>query len=340
MIIVNLYCTIIMKNKFINKNFLFLSLMFGLAGCNESSINTSTQSSSNTNNQINISKLDDDQLISTFKKLATQNNHKLLAVYDVGINGFKLLLTEQGRNVYDTRSVTGSEAGTINKTLVSDDGNIVMIDGFNINDKSNNSFAEQLSKTKFSEELTSKQRNDVVSKYVQNGVWLDKDNLHSFTITRGNGERKLMVMTDPDCPYCRKLEATLKDVDNVTITYLFFPIPSLHPDAERKANILWKSGANSEERYKNWIEFQNTGELPKIAENNSIQDYDFDYVKKAQSELGDMVVTPFMMNLRTHETLAGALPKEHLEAFLNANQEIANKPTHSYRQIYSFVNDK
>ena len=82
MIIVNLYCTIIMKNKFINKNFLFLSLMFGLAGCNESSINTSTQSSSNTNNQINISKLDDDQLISTFKKLATQNNHKLLAVYD------------------------------------------------------------------------------------------------------------------------------------------------------------------------------------------------------------------------------------------------------------------
>ena len=325
-----------MKNKFINKNFLLsslaVSLMLGLTGCNESTANTSTQSSVE-NNKINVSELNDNQLISTFKNLAVQNNHKLLAVYDVGINGFKLLLTEHGGE-------TGSGSRTINKTLVSNDGNIVMIDGFNINDKSNNSFAEQLSKTKFSEELTSKQRNDVVSKYVQNGAWLDKDNLHSFTITRGTGERKLMVMTDPDCPYCKKLEATLKDVDNVTITYLFFPIPSLHPDAERKANILWKSGTNSEERYKNWIAFQNTGELPKIAENNSIQDYDFDYVKKAQSELGDMVVTPFMMNLRTNETLAGALPKEHLEAFLNASQETANKPTHHYRQIYSSTNDK
>ena len=327
-----------MKNKFINKNFLLsslvVSLMLGLTGCNESTANTSTQSATE-NNKMNVSELNDTQLISTFKNLAAQNNHKLLAVYDVGINGFKLLLTEHGGEA-GSRSV----AGTINKTLVSNDGNIVMIDGFNINDKSNNSFAEQLSKTKFSEELTSKQRNDVVSKYVQNGAWLDKDNLHSFTITRGTGERKLMVMTDPDCPYCKKLEATLKDVDNVTITYLFFPIPSLHPDAERKANILWKSGANSEERYKNWIEFQNTGELPKIAENNSIPDYDFDYVKKAQSELGDMVVTPFMMNLRTNETLAGALPKEHLEAFLNASQETANKSTHHYRQINSAVNDK
>lgn len=326
MIIVNLYFTIIMKNKFINKNFLLLSLMIGLAGCHEASINTS----SNTNSQMHMSDIpdnSDNQLISTFKNLAAQNNHNLLAVYDVGINGFKLLLT--GDN----------NTSSINKTLVSDDGNIIMIDGFNINDKSNNSFAEQLSKTKFSEELTSKQRNDVISKYVQNGVWLDKDNLHSFTVTRGNGERKLMVMTDPDCPYCRKLEATLKNIDNVTITYLFFPIPSLHPDAERKANILWKSGRNSEERYKNWMEFQETGELPKITENNSIPDYDFDYVKKAQSELGDMVVTPFMMNLRTNETIVGALPQEHLESFLNANQETANTPTHHYRQIYSYKND-
>lgn len=37
---------------------------------------------------------------------------------------------------------------------------------------------------------------------------------------KGNGQRKMAYFTDPNCGYCQKLEAELKNVDNITL-YLF-----------------------------------------------------------------------------------------------------------------------
>jgi len=54
----------------------------------------------------------------------------------------------------------------------------------------------------------------------------------------GKGERTLVVFSDPDCSYCRKLEKELPQLDNVTI--YTFPFP-LQPDAPRKAKSIWCS---------------------------------------------------------------------------------------------------
>jgi len=48
---------------------------------------------------------------------------------------------------------------------------------------------------------------------------------------QGKGERTLFVFSDPDCPYCKRLEAELAKVDNVTIYTLLYPLEGLHPDA-------------------------------------------------------------------------------------------------------------
>ena len=40
---------------------------------------------------------------------------------------------------------------------------------------------------------------------------------------RGTGERKLAVFSDPNCPYCRKLEAELAGLDDVTIYTFLVP---------------------------------------------------------------------------------------------------------------------
>lgn len=40
---------------------------------------------------------------------------------------------------------------------------------------------------------------------------------------RGSGERKLAVFSDPNCPYCRKLEAELAGLDDVTIYTFLVP---------------------------------------------------------------------------------------------------------------------
>ncbi len=59
---------------------------------------------------------------------------------------------------------------------------------------------------------------------------------------RGNGQRKLVVFSDPDCPFCKKLERELPQLDNVTIYTFPLPLEGLHPDAPRKAKSIWCSG--------------------------------------------------------------------------------------------------
>lgn len=61
----------------------------------------------------------------------------------------------------------------------------------------------------------------------------------AIKIVRGNGNRKLAIFSDPDCPYCRKLEGDLIKLDNVTIYTFPFPLDGLHPDAKRKAVAIW-----------------------------------------------------------------------------------------------------
>ena len=75
---------------------------------------------------------------------------------------------------------------------------------------------------------------------------------------QGKGERTLFVFSDPDCPYCKRLEAELAKVDNVTIYTLLYPLEGLHPDARRKAEAIWCA----KDRAKAWEEFMANGKLP------------------------------------------------------------------------------
>src|SRR5262249_35693259 len=58
---------------------------------------------------------------------------------------------------------------------------------------------------------------------------------------KGTGERKLAIFADPDCPFCKRLEKEIEPMTNVTIYTFLYPLLSLHPDAERKARVIWCS---------------------------------------------------------------------------------------------------
>ena len=47
---------------------------------------------------------------------------------------------------------------------------------------------------------------------------------------RGNGKLKVAVFSDPDCPYCKRLEHEFEKMTDITIYNFMMPIPSLHPD--------------------------------------------------------------------------------------------------------------
>jgi thiol:disulfide interchange protein DsbC len=56
---------------------------------------------------------------------------------------------------------------------------------------------------------------------------------------RGNGSRMLAIFSDPDCPYCQKLETDLRTLTDVTIHTFLMPLVSLHPGAHAKAVSIW-----------------------------------------------------------------------------------------------------
>ena len=76
---------------------------------------------------------------------------------------------------------------------------------------------------------------------------------------KGNGSRKLVVFSDVDCPFCKRLEQNeLTNIDNVTIYTFLYPIESLHPDAAAKSKLIWC--ANN--RAKAWQDWNFNNKLP------------------------------------------------------------------------------
>lgn len=83
-------------------------------------------------------------------------------------------------------------------------------------------------------------------------------------VVKGNGSRKLVVFSDPDCPYCKKLEQKdLIGLTDVTIYTFLYPLEGLHPDAANKSKAIWCAP----DRNKAWQEWILNGQFPNGAAN-------------------------------------------------------------------------
>lgn len=62
----------------------------------------------------------------------------------------------------------------------------------------------------------------------------------AIKVVKGNGSRKLVVFSDVDCPFCKRLERNeLVNITDVTIYTFLYPIEQLHPDAANKSKLIW-----------------------------------------------------------------------------------------------------
>ncbi len=131
---------------------------------------------------------------------------------------------------------------------------------------------------------------------------------------KGTGERKLVVFSDADCPFCKRLETELKGVDNVTIYTFLYPIDQLHPDARRKSKMIWCAP----DKLKAWDEFFVSGKLP---DNNG----ECETPLATLQTLGEKYrvnATPTLV-FADGSIIPGALPKDRLEAEMaNAASEL------------------
>ena len=55
----------------------------------------------------------------------------------------------------------------------------------------------------------------------------------------GSGPHTVIEITDPDCPFCRKAATFFAERKDVTRYIFFYPIPSLHPNAEAKVRQIF-----------------------------------------------------------------------------------------------------
>jgi len=80
--------------------------------------------------------------------------------------------------------------------------------------------------------------------------WTDLAQANAMKTVRGNGSRQLAVFSDPNCGYCKRLEKSLQQLDNVTIyTYL---IPILGSDSLQKSKQIW-CAADPYKAYMDWM---------------------------------------------------------------------------------------
>ncbi len=81
----------------------------------------------------------------------------------------------------------------------------------------------------------------------------------AIKVVKGNGSRKLVVFSDVDCPYCKRLERNeLSQINNVTIYTFLFPIVQLHPDSAEKSKLIWCA----KDRVKAWQDWIMRDVLP------------------------------------------------------------------------------
>lgn len=81
----------------------------------------------------------------------------------------------------------------------------------------------------------------------------------AFKRVKGKGERKIAVFSDPDCPFCKRIENDLAKLDNVTIYMFLYPIDSLHPKATEISKQIWCSP----DKLKAWEDYVQRKIAPK-----------------------------------------------------------------------------
>jgi len=130
---------------------------------------------------------------------------------------------------------------------------------------------------------------------------------NAIKTVKGDGSRVVAIFSDPDCPYCKKLEGELARMDNVTVYTFLFPLESLHPEAKTRSIAIWCS-TNQQQA---WAQAVLTGSVAKLkACNNPVND---NLVLGAR--LG-VTGTPTLI-AQDGRILPGAVPAEKLDQWLN-----------------------
>ena len=128
----------------------------------------------------------------------------------------------------------------------------------------------------------------------------------AITSKRGSGRRKIAILSDPNCPYCKRFEEDLAKVDDITVHIL--PYPVISPASVRQTKAVWCS----KDRVKAWNDL-----MLKRIEPQASPDCEtpIEKIVEAGRRLGASATPTWFVE--TGERYSGAMPLEQLTRVLD-----------------------
>ena len=128
----------------------------------------------------------------------------------------------------------------------------------------------------------------------------------AITSVRGTGRRKIAILSDPNCPYCKRFEEDLAKLGDITVHIL--PWAVVKPDSVRQAKAVWCS----KDRVKAWNElmFRRIEPQAPVDCDNPIDEL----IAFGQQIGANSTPTWF---LETGERYSGAMPLEEVRKLLD-----------------------
>lgn len=158
-----------------------------------------------------------------------------------------------------------------------------------------------------------KTKKDITGERLEELTKIDFNSLpldQAIKVVKGNGSRKLVVFSDVDCPYCKRLERNeLANITDVTVYTFLYPIEQLHPDAANKSKLIWC--ANN--RVKAWEDWILRDQLPSSAGNCEVP---LEKVGQLAKRAG-VTSTPTLI-FADGKRMLGAQPYKEIERMLTA----------------------
>ena len=135
----------------------------------------------------------------------------------------------------------------------------------------------------------------------------------------GDGSRKLVIFTDPDCPFCKRLEIeTVSKLKDVTVYYFLFPLP-MHADAANKSKKILCS-QNPEKALFSWLKDEKP--LPNnMSCKNAAR---LEQMISTGKNIVQVDATP-MLVLENGNILSGLVPADYLNKLITDAMPVAPK---------------
>ena len=133
----------------------------------------------------------------------------------------------------------------------------------------------------------------------------------AIKLVRGNGTRRMAIFEDPNCGYCKRFEADINTLDNITAYIFLYPI--LSPDSLVKSRALWCA----KDRLGAWQDWMLRDKMPAPATEDCKAPIEDNVMLGQKFRINGTPVTFF----EDGERLSGALPKERIEAKLAATDK-------------------